>query len=152
TTLTSPLADALALTGDCATAGRLADELLGSDDATERAAAVRIAASIAAHDGSAAQAADLFRWLGPYPDAFVGAAGAIVSLAVGDLPAARAMLGAESSGPPTSTSRAARSLAEGLVSSLEVPYPSAVARLGQAITAEQQPSGVAPDTPAALVG
>ena len=152
TKLNSRLADALALTGDCTTAARIADQLLGSHDPAERAAAVRIAASIAAHDGSAAQAADLFRWLGPYPDAIVGAAGAIVSLAVGDLPAARAMLGAESAGPPTSTSRAARSLAEGLVSSLDVPYPSAVARLGQAITAEQQPSGVAPDTPAALVG
>ena len=79
------LADALALTGDCTTAGRLADELLGSEDAAERAAAVRIAASIAVHDGSAAQAADLFRWLGPYPDAFVSAAGAIVAVAAGDL-------------------------------------------------------------------
>ena len=47
TALTARLADALALTGDCTTAGRLADELLGSDDAAERAAAVRIAASIA---------------------------------------------------------------------------------------------------------
>jgi DNA-binding NarL/FixJ family response regulator len=151
TKLTSRLADALALTGDCTTAGRIADELLGSEDPAERAAAVRIAASIAAHDGRAGQAADLFRWLGPYPDAFVGAAGAIVSLAVGDMPAARAALGAESAGPPTSTSRAARSLAEGLLMSLEVPYPSAVARLGQSITPEQQPTGVAPDTPAALV-
>jgi DNA-binding CsgD family transcriptional regulator len=151
TKLTSRLADALALTGDCTTAGRIADELLASEDPAERAAAVRIAASIAAHDGSAGQAADLFRWLGPYPDAFVGAAGAIVSLAVGDMPAARAALGAENAGPPTSTSRAARSLAEGLLMSLEVPYPSAVARLGQSITAEQQPTGVAPDTPAALV-
>ena len=77
--LSTRLADALALTGDCTTAGRLADELLGSEDAAERAAAVRIAASIAVHDGSAAQAADLFRWLGPYPDAFVSAAGAIVA-------------------------------------------------------------------------
>ena len=151
TKLSSRLADALALTGDCTTAGRLADELLGSEDAAERAAAVRIAASIAVHDGSSAQAAELFRWLGPYPDAFVGAAGAIVSLAAGDLPAARAALSAESAGPPTSTARAARSLAEGLLLSLEVPYPSAVARLGQSITAEQQPTGVAPDTPAALV-
>jgi DNA-binding CsgD family transcriptional regulator len=151
TTLSSQLADALALTGDCATAGRLADELLASDDAAERAAAVRIAASIAVHDGSAAQAADLFRWLGPYPDAFVAAAGAIVSLAAGDLPAARTALSADSAGPPTSTARAARSLAEGLLQSLEVPYPTAVARLGQSITAEQQPTGVAPDTPAALV-
>jgi DNA-binding CsgD family transcriptional regulator len=151
TKLSSRLADALALTGDCTTAGRIADELLASEDAAERAAAVRIAASIAVHDGSSAQAADLFRWLGPYPDAFVGAAGAVVSLAVGDLPAARTALSAESVGPPTSTSRAARSLAEGLLLSLEVSYPSAVARLGQSITAEQQPTGVAPDTPAALV-
>ena len=146
----SRLADALALTGDCTTAGRLADELLGSEDAAERAAAVRIAASIAVHDGGAAQAAELFRWLGPYPDAFVSAAGAIVALAAGDLEAARAALSAESAGPPTSTARAARSLAEGLLLSLEA-VPVAVARLGQSITAEQQQTGVAPDTPAALV-
>jgi DNA-binding CsgD family transcriptional regulator len=151
TALSTRLADALALTGDCTTAGRLADELLGSDDAAERAAAVRIAASIALHDGSAAQAADLFRWLGPYPDAFVSAAGAIVAVAAGDLEAARSALSAESAGPPTSTARAARSLAEGLLLSLDQPFPIAVARLGQSITAEQRPAGVAPDTPAALV-
>ncbi|MCT7658726.1 isoniazid response ATPase/transcriptional regulator IniR [Mycobacterium deserti] len=151
TMLSSRLADALALTGDCVTAGRLADELLGADDPTERAAAVRIAASVATHDGSAAQAADLFRWLGPYPDAFVSAAGAIALVAAGDLQAARAALSAESAGPPTSTARAARSLADGLLQSLEVPYPTAVARLGQSITAEHQSTGVAPDTPAALV-
>ena len=151
TALSARLADALALTGDCTTAGRLADELLGSDDAAERAAAVRIAASIALHDGSAAQAADLFRWLGPYPDAFVSASGAIVSVAAGDLDAARAALSAESAGPPTSTARAARSLAEGLLLSLDQPYSIAVARLGHSITAEQQHPGVAPDTPAALV-
>src|SRR5258705_372616 len=151
TALSARLADALALTADCTTAGRLADELLGSDDAAERAAAVRIAASIALHDGSAAQAADLFRWLGPYPDAFVSASGAIVSVAAGDLDTARAALSAESDGPPTSTARAARSLAEGLLLSLDQPFSIAVARLGHSITAEQQPPGVAPDTPAALV-
>jgi DNA-binding CsgD family transcriptional regulator len=151
TALSTRLADALALTGDCTAAGRLADELLGSDDAAERAAAVRIAASIAMHDGGAAQAADLFRWLGPHPDAFVSAAGAIVAVAAGDLEVARAALSAESAGPPTSTARAARSLAEGLLLSLDQPFPIAVARLGQSITAEQQPAGVAPDTPAALV-
>jgi DNA-binding CsgD family transcriptional regulator len=151
TALSARLADALALTGDCTTAGRLADELLASDDAGERAAAVRIAASIAVHDGSAAQAADLFRWLGPYPDAFVSAAGTIVLVAAGDLTAAHAALSAESAGPPTSTARAARSLADGLLLSLDQPFPVAVARLGQSITAEQQSPGVAPDTPAALV-
>lgn len=151
TALSTRLADALALTGDCTTAGRLADELLGSDDAAERAAAVRIAASVAVHDGSAAQGADLFRWLGPYPDTFVSAAGAIVTVAAGDVEAARAALSAESAGPPTSTARAARSLAEGLLLSLDQPFPIAVARLGQSITSEQQAAGVGPDTPAALV-
>ncbi|HET6731413.1 isoniazid response ATPase/transcriptional regulator IniR [Mycobacterium sp.] len=151
TALSARLADALAMTGDCTTAGRLADELLASEDVAERAAAVRIAASIALHDGSAAQAADLFRWLGPYPDAFVSAAGAIVSVAAGDLASARAALSSDSAGPPTSTARAARSLAEGLLLTLDQPFPVAVARLGQSITAEQQSPGVAPDTPAALV-
>jgi DNA-binding CsgD family transcriptional regulator len=151
TALGSRLADALALTGDCVAAGRLADELLDSPDAAERAAAVRIAASIAMHDGSAAQAADLFRWLGPYPDAFVSAAGAVVTLAAGDLAAARVAVGAESSGPPTSAARAAASLAAGLLQSLDAPYPTVVARLGQSITAEQLTAGVAPDTAAALV-
>ena len=151
TALSTRLADALALTGDCTTAGRLADELLGSDDAAERAAAVRIAASVAVHDRGAAQAADLFRWLGPYPDAFVSAAGAIVLIAAGDVEAARSALTAESAGPPTSTARAARSLAEGLLLSLDQSFPIAVAHLGQSITAEQQSTGVAPDTPAALV-
>jgi DNA-binding CsgD family transcriptional regulator len=151
TAVSTRLADALALTGDCTTAGRLADELLGSDDSSERAAAVRIAASIAVHDGGAAQAADLFRWLGPYPDTFVSAAGAIVAVAAGDLETAQAALSAESAGPPTSTARAARNLAEGLLLSLDQPFPIAVARLGQSITTEQQAAGVAPDTPAALV-
>ncbi|HET9563655.1 MAG TPA: isoniazid response ATPase/transcriptional regulator IniR, partial [Mycobacterium sp.] len=151
TAISARLADALAMTGDCTTAGRLTDELLASDDAAERAAAVRIAASIAVHDGSAAQAADLFRWLGPYPDAFVSAANAIVSIAAGDAQAARAALSTESAGPPTSTARAAHSLAEGLLLSLDQPFPVAVARLGQSITSEQQQLGVAPDSPAALV-
>ena len=151
TTISARLADALALTGDCTTAARLTDELLASDDSAERAAAVRIAASIAVHDGSAAQAADLFRWLGPYPDAFVSAANAIVSVAAGDIGAARAALSTESAGPPTSTARAAHSLAEGLLLSLDQPFPVAVARLGQSITSEQLQPGVAPDSPAALV-
>jgi DNA-binding CsgD family transcriptional regulator len=151
TAVSARLADALALTGDCTTAGRLTDELLASDDEAERAAAVRIAASIAVHDGSAAQAADLFRWLGPYPDAFVSAANAIVSVAAGDVASARSALSAESAGPPTSTARAAQSLAAGLLLSLDQPFPVAVARLGQSITSEQHQPGVAPDSPAALV-
>lgn len=151
TSVSPRLADALVLTGDCATGGRMADELLGSEDPAERATAVRVAASIAMHDGSAAQAADLFRWLGPYPDALVSSAAVTVFLAAGDLAAARTASGAEDAGPPISTARAARSLSAGLLMSLDQPFAAAVARLGQSITAEQHVTAVSPDTPAALV-
>jgi DNA-binding CsgD family transcriptional regulator len=149
--LTARLADALALTGDYATAGRLADDLLAGDDPADRAAAVRIAASIAVHDGNSGQAADLFRWLGPQPDAFVGAVGAVVLLGTGDAPAARASLDAQASGPPTTATRSARSLADGLLHTLDQPYPAALGRLGQSLSGEQATRGVTPDTPSALV-
>lgn len=149
--LSTELGDALALTGDCVTAARLADELLGSTDPGQRAAAVRIAASVSMHDGNAAAAADLFRWLGPFPDAFVGCASVVVSVAAGDVTTARAALDVDDSGPPTSTARAARSLAEGLLDTLDHPFPAAMSRLSQAITAEWSTTWVAPDSPAALV-
>ncbi|MFS0900756.1 isoniazid response ATPase/transcriptional regulator IniR [Mycolicibacterium litorale] len=151
TALSAQLADALALTGDCVTAGRLADELLTSQDPDERAAAVRISASIAMHDGSAAQALDLFRWLGPSQDALLSAAGTVAALAAGDGGTAGELAQTKSAGPPTSTARAARSLAEGLVLSLAEPYPVAVARLGQSLSSEPSRTEVTPDTPAALV-
>ena len=151
TRLTARLADALALTGDCVTAGRLADELLTSDDPGDRAAAVRIAASVAAHDGNCGQAADLFRWLGPHPDAFVGAAGAVVLLGAGDAAAARAALGTEAAGPPTTGARAARSLADGLLHTLDQPFAVAISRLGQSMAGEQLVHEATPDTAAALV-
>lgn len=149
--LNARLADALALTGDCATAARLGDDLLSSDDAAERAAAVRIAASVAVHDGNAGQAADLFRWLGPHPDALVSAAGAVVLLGAGDATASRAALDAQGGGPPTTAARAARSLAEGLLLTLDQPFSVAIGRLGQSLTGEPASRGVVPDTPAALV-
>lgn len=148
---TAHLADALARTADCTTAAKLSDELLTSDDDDDRAAAVRIAASIAAHDGSAVQAAELFRWLGPQPDAFVGAAGAVVLVGDGDPDAAREALTANGLGPPTTATRAARSLAEGLLLTLDQPFTTAIGRLGQSLIGEQSAKGVTPDTPAALV-
>ena len=151
TRLTARLADALAFTGDCATAGRLADELLGSEDPDDRAAAVRIAASVAAHDGNSGQAADLFRWLGPHPDAFVSAAGTVVLLGAGDAAAARAFLETEAAGPPTTAARASQSLGDGLLQTLDQPFAVAIGRLGQSLAGEQVVRGVTPDTPAALV-
>ncbi|KUI23586.1 isoniazid response ATPase/transcriptional regulator IniR [Mycobacterium sp. GA-2829] len=151
TALSAQLADALALTGDCATAGRIADELLTAEDVDERAAAVRISASIAMHDGAATQALDLFRWLGPSSDALLSAAGTAAALAAGDGATARELSRTQSAGPPTSLARAARSLADGLVLTLDQPYPVAVARLGQSLGAEPGGHLVTPDTPAALV-
>ncbi|AFM15217.1 response regulator containing a CheY-like receiver domain and an HTH DNA-binding domain [Mycolicibacterium chubuense NBB4] len=145
------LAEALALTGDCATAARLTDELLTSPEPAERAAAVRIAASIALHDGSAEHAHALFGWLGPAPDAVLGAAATITALAVGDAAAARSTAQLQTAEPPTSTARAARSLTEGLVLTLDNTYAVAVAKLSQSLGADQAASRVMPDSAAALV-
>jgi DNA-binding CsgD family transcriptional regulator len=153
--LTSRLADALALTGDCAAAAALADNLLASADSAERAAAVRIAASVAADDGNTSQAAELFSWLGPHPDSVVGAAAAIAFVATGDLASARVALHLKDTGPPTMAARTSRSLAEGLLLTMDQPYPAAMAKLGQALAAEQSMGltlpHVLPDSPAALV-
>jgi DNA-binding CsgD family transcriptional regulator len=151
TASSAQLADALALTGDCATAGRLADDLLSAPDPGERAAAVRIAASIALHDGSAAQAHGLFGWLGPVPDAVLGAAAAIAAVAAGDATAARAVAETPAPGPPTSTARAAAGLTDGLLMTLGQPYPVAVARLSQALGTDLGLTTTLPDSPAALV-
>jgi len=149
--LRSRLADALALTGDCPAAAALADDLLGSPDSAERAAAVRIAASVAAHDGNASHAAELFSWLGPHPDSVVGAAAAIALTAAGDLTTARVALRLKDAGPPTMAARTSRSLAEGLLLTMDQPYPVAMTKLSQGLAAEQSMDEVLPDSPAALV-
>ncbi len=47
--------------------------------------------------------------------------------------------------------RTSRSLAEGLLLTMDQPYPAAMTKLSQAIAAEQSMSEVIPDSPAALV-
>jgi DNA-binding NarL/FixJ family response regulator len=150
--LRARLADTLALSGECRSAATLADVLLDAPDATERAAGTRVAASIAAHDGNTAYAAELFSWLGAYPDTTVGSAAALVHTAAGDLAAARAALTAACSGPPTTVARSARSLAEGLLLTVDGRYSTAAARLGQAVAGEQCAAPfVLPDSAAAVV-
>lgn len=151
TELRAMLADALGASGDCSAAAALADELLGSDDATERAVAVRVAAGVAAHDGNLAQAAELFTWLGPNPDATVSAAAAVVLTGTGDAVAARAALSAANGGPPTAAARAARSLADGLLLTVEAPYPGAATKLGQAVAVDYPAGQVLPDSAPALI-
>ena len=149
------LADALALGGDCAAAAARADNLLGTADPAQRAAAVRVAGSVATHDGNTGQAAELFDWLasgGEFRgDAAVGAAGVIVFVAAGQAAKARDMAGSHGSGPPTLTARAARSLAEGVLLTLDRPYAAAAARLGQSIGAEAGTPEAMPDSAPALV-
>lgn len=141
------LAEALALSGDCSGAAALADELLSSPDAGQRAGAARVAAAVAAHDGTGSQGAEVFSWLGPYPDATVGAAAAVVYLGVGDLSAARTAADTAHAGPPTAAARAARALSEGLLLTVEGRYPEAANLLGQVATSELP---AMPDSPAAL--
>ncbi len=149
--LRAQLADALALAGESSAAASEADSLLASEDPAERAAAVRVAASVAMLNGNSAQASELFSWLGPFPDAAVSAAAAIVLTATGDAAAAERALAVPSAGPPTAASRAARTLAEGLLATLQGPYSTAATKLGAAMAAEHSAAQVLPDSPAALV-
>jgi DNA-binding CsgD family transcriptional regulator len=148
----APLADALALTGDVAAAAALADALLVSEDPVDRAAGVRIAASAAAHDGNYAHAAELFDWLGSaQPDATVASAAVLVRCATGDLASAHAALDAAAAGPPTASARTARSLAEGIVGTIDGPANAAATRLGQALAGEHPTAVAMPDSGPALV-
>lgn len=150
--LRAALADSLAVDGECSSAAALSDSLLGSLDVSDRVAGARIAASVAAHDGNTGYAAELFSWLGPYPDAMTGSASAIVHAASGDINAARVALEAGHSGPPTTAARAARSLAQGLLLTIDGPYPAAAAKLGQAVAGDHSPGApVMPDSAPALV-
>lgn len=145
------LADALALDGNGPAATALADKLVISERADERARGVRIAASVATQDGNYAHAAELFAWLGPCPDSTVAAAAALVHVGTGDLTAARSALAAGHAGPPVTAARAARSLSEGVLLTIDGVYPAAAARLGQALTGGQTPPVAMPDSAAALV-
>jgi DNA-binding CsgD family transcriptional regulator len=54
-------------------------------------------------------------------------------------------------GPPTAAARSARSLAEGVLLTVDGSYPAAAPRLGQALAGEQGRSVAMPDSAAALV-
>mgnify|MGYP001403583007 CR=1 FL=1 len=142
--VSAALADALATSGDLGTAGRLAEELLASEDRDERLTAVRIAAAVAAHNGAMVQAADLYRWLGPQPDPVVAANGILAGFATGDLELARSAFGGSAQGPPTSASRAARCLGDGVLASVDQPYLEVMSVLGRAlgVDADRMPIGV----------
>lgn len=130
-------AEAAGLAGDLDTAARLADGLLeraADASATELAAAVRIAASVAAHQGMLVRSADLYEWLGPQRTGTDGPVAEMVLLAAGRPEAASAVGGGAALAPPTSATAAESLLAQGLRQSLDSSTPVALNSLTRAVS------------------
>ncbi|MFC4604259.1 LuxR C-terminal-related transcriptional regulator [Rhodococcus kronopolitis] len=169
-TLALRRAEAAALGGDLDTAVRLADDGLeraAELSASELRAAVRIAASVAAHQGMLTRSADLYEWLGPARAGADSTVASMVLLATGRPDAASAMAGVAlsdngtgvpqpnpappSAVPPTSGAAAAALLAEGLRQSLDGPSAVALNTLTRALSlgANAARTVLLPDTGAA---
>ncbi len=105
-------------------------------------------ASVAVHDGNGTRS--LAGWAHTRHDVASSAA-TIVFAANGDLATARATPRLADAGPPTMAARCARNLAEGLLLTMDQPYPVAMANWAAFIATEQLLSWVIPDSLAALV-
>ncbi|MBB4855225.1 DNA-binding CsgD family transcriptional regulator/tetratricopeptide (TPR) repeat protein [Mycobacteroides chelonae] len=145
-----PLAESLARTGDLAAAAAQADEVLTSADPAHRAAAVRIAAAIACHNGDSGQAAALYGWLASDMDGSTALAAAPVFVATGQLTNARKSLEDSAGAPPTTTATALRNAALGVIASVEGRSQESLSLLGQAVTQQPSASAFAPDSTVAL--
>lgn len=153
--LTLRRAEAAGLSGDLDAAARFADELLersADAPAPDVAAAVRIAASVAAHQGMLERSADLYEWLGSErtgPDRPIAE---MVLLAAGRPAAADALTGGAAGAPPTSTAAAETLLAQGLRQSLTDTAPIAMNSLarGVSLSANASRTRLLPDSGAAL--
>ena len=71
-------------------------------------------------------------------------------VAAGTVVSAAQLAAGPGSGPPTSTARAVRSLADGLLMTLDQPYSTAAARLGQSLGPAAGTDVAMPDSAAAL--
>ncbi|WP_272868558.1 isoniazid response ATPase/transcriptional regulator IniR [Mycobacteroides franklinii] len=145
-----PLAESLARTGDLAAAAAQADEVLTSTDSGQRAAAVRIAAAIACHNGDSGQAAALYNWLGADMDGLTALTAAPVFVGTGQLVSARKSLEDNVTAPPTTSATAMRNAALGVIASVEGRSQEALSLLGQAVTQQPSTSAFTPDSTAAL--
>ncbi|MFF0817796.1 LuxR C-terminal-related transcriptional regulator [Rhodococcus sp. NPDC003318] len=148
-------AEAAGLSGDLDTAARLADGLLeraADTSPADLAAAVRIAAAVAAHQGMLVRSADLYEWLGPHRTGIDGPVAEIVLLATGRPEAAAAAGGGSALAPPTSSTAAETLLAQGLRQSFESSAPVALNSLTRAVSlsATAFRSRFLPDSAAAL--
>ncbi|WP_425569903.1 LuxR C-terminal-related transcriptional regulator [Rhodococcus olei] len=148
-------AEAAGLTGDLDTAARLADGLLeraATTPAAELAAAVRIAASVAAHQGMLVRSADLYEWLGPERTGVDRPIAETVLLAAGRPEAAAAAAAGAADAPPTSATAAEALLAQGFRQSLGGSAPIALNSLtrGVSLSASVSRFRLVPDSGAAL--
>ncbi len=145
-----PLAESLARAGDLTAAAAQADEALGSTVPEQRAAAVRIAAAIACHNGDSGQAAALYNWLGSDMDGLTALSAAPVFVGAGLPIDARKILEDNTGAPPTTAATAARNTAMGVIASVEDRSQEALSLLGQAVTQQPATSSFAPDSTVAL--
>ncbi|CRK52218.1 LuxR family transcriptional regulator [Rhodococcus sp. RD6.2] len=148
-------AEAAGLSGDLVTAARLADTLLEKASTTpgpELAAAVRIAASIAAHQGMLVRSADLYEWLGPDRLGVDRPIAESVLLAAGRPDAADAAAAGGTDAPPTSTSAGEALLAQGLRQSMDGPTAVALNSMARAVSlsANAPRTRLLPDTGSAV--
>ncbi|WP_219602593.1 isoniazid response ATPase/transcriptional regulator IniR [Mycobacteroides sp. LB1] len=145
-----PLAESLARSGDLAAAAAQLDEVLTSTDPGHRAAAVRIAAAIACHNGDSGQAAALYDWLGSDMDGLTALSAAPIFVGTGQLARARKSLEDNTGAPPTTSATATRNAALGVIASVEGRSQEALSLLGQAVTQQPSTSSFTPDSTVAL--
>lgn len=103
---------------DLAVAARIADAALASESTAAVRTGVRLAASIAARQGTYSRAAQLFRWLGAERAGDDAAVGVVALVGAGDATAARVFADAASHNAPTTDNASATLLAGGLLASL----------------------------------
>jgi DNA-binding CsgD family transcriptional regulator len=145
------LARAVALTGDCDGALRLADVAVGDANAADRDLAVAVAAAVLSARGMLGRAADLHRW-------FAAASGQAHPAAVpallgtGDLIAARAAAAPAPARIPTIGDGVESLVAAGLLDSITGPPTAALSKLTRAagLLEPAARNTLLPDTPAAL--
>nr|WP_267887147.1 isoniazid response ATPase/transcriptional regulator IniR [Mycobacteroides immunogenum] len=142
----APLAESLARTGDLAAAAAQADEALNSTDPGQRAAAVRVAAAIACHNGDSGQAAALYSWLGTDMDGLTALSAAPVFVGAGQLENGRKCLADNGGTPPTTSATALRNAALGVIASVQGHGQESLSLLGQAVTQQPFISTFAPDS------
>lgn len=142
-------AEAAALSGDLDAALRLADQVIATVDAADRAKGARVAATALAHRGQLARSAELHAWAGGR----LGTAFAAIGLVgTGRLAEAQELLQQPDDGPPTVLLGAMSSTARGTIESVSGSPTVALSTLVS--SAEMLvPVGRAvllPDSPAAL--